>query len=57
MMAKRMEMRQSIDANKQKLMEKMEKVKQGKLDIGSVYESFGKSIINKCLIVRRDGRQ
>jgi len=36
-MAKRMEMRQEIDANKQQLMEKMEKVKQGKLDIGSVY--------------------
>ncbi len=37
MMAKRMEMRQEIDANKQQLMEKMEKVKQGKLDIDSVY--------------------
>ena len=37
MMTKRMQMRSEIDSNKQHLMDKMEKVKSGKLDIGSIY--------------------
>eukprot|EP00828_Plagiopyla_frontata_P047618 TRINITY_DN8853_c0_g1_i1.p1 TRINITY_DN8853_c0_g1~~TRINITY_DN8853_c0_g1_i1.p1 ORF type:complete len:324 (-),score=55.19 TRINITY_DN8853_c0_g1_i1:20-991(-) len=44
MMTKRMQMRSEIDSNKQHLMDKMEKVKSGKLDIGSIYQEFGKKM-------------